>query len=1313
LRHALVATLIAAMVLTALPFSKRLTPPAQAMQSIRPCISSAGQIIQNCKLGGNYESEMENLVINDLLKLHKLPASDRARLLGWERDEIRAGILDRIIGYIRKPAAERSADEQAIVTALTNRVKERRVLAATKALEEFNKWLANCPYTPPPGFEPYYESCQLDLSKLFSGRTSPSFEQFQAYGAALAGSQLQTDPDAQRVMRETATRVAILIAAGATVGAGVIIGTAVFAAGLLPALGLLVFPFTATSTLAGAVSIAAPVAIVLLAVVIAVTRGIQVFEQEQIPTKLQQAKTNAENDTPNLAQIITTENGQREVFGEFLLATLPDFSATSGVPAAQTSDPKFEVSPSGLNSFTATPTLQYKDWDGNPHTLRMNGRWFVDQKGSEPERLTLSIEFLNSQGRKRLAARVGSEFLIADVSADKAAPIKSNELQYLNWNGEGYVAKIIDRPPTITAVNVTQPQLGGFAFPLQIATVADADDPAELLTVAGASPLSSNGITLSDITVEADGTVKARFSTSFSCPTSDVNAAFTLQVTDTHNQSALATVNVTVPANLAPALTYAPAQSLVVGGSTTIAPTSGPSDPDESVYKNFSYVTVGQPKITPLSPTAPPFAGAVTLWQDPGPIINPAPTGKIDISNAGPIGAYRVELPVTDGCGLTTVGAFTLNVTCLPVNLTAVVKDPTCYGASNGQITVNTSPNVAYLPLLPGAMLYSIDNGQSFSASNVFTGLAAGAYDVVVKDASRGCISAMQRVTLTQPTALGLTPNSLPTAQAGIAFSQSFTASGGSGAKTVSLQGALPAGVGFSQTANGATLAGAPTQTGAFPLTLTVTDQNNCTITRNVTLTVACPTVALAPETLPNAQPGANYSVNLSATPAGGNYTYALTNGAAPPGVTLQPNGLLTGKPTKPGVYNFRVTAAGFSGKCGGGRDYQLTVTACAAILLSPTTLPNGATGVAYSQNFSASPAGAYSFAVTIGALPPGLTLQPGGQLSGVPTLRGVYNFTVTATDAANCVGRRAYKLTIDAGAAGTQATARGVSGDYDGDGKTDFVLWRGETSEWLIVQSSDGELRTEQWSAAYDPHLDALAPGDYDGDGKFDLAVFRSADGHWRIKQSSDGQTVDKYWGTRADLPVPADYDGDGKTDIAVYGAALGAWLILRSSDGETRTVTWGTSRALFGDAPVPADYDGDGKADIAVYRTALGHWFIRQSSDGQVVAQRWGVGADMPVPADYDGDGKADIAVWRGADANCYIVRSSDRAVQTISAGASSLDDAPAPGDYDGDGKADLAVWRAGASEWLVKCSGDDSVLTKAHGQAGDLPALGRLKP
>jgi len=66
---------------------------------------------------------------------------------------------------------------------------------------------------------------------------------------------------------------------------------------------------------------------------------------------------------------------------------------------------------------------------------------------------------------------------------------------------------------------------------------------------------------------------------------------------------------------------------------------------------------------------------------------------------------------------------------------------------------------------------------------------------------------------------------------------------------------------------------------------------------------------------------------------------------------------------------------------------------------LSPDP-PPGQVGSAYSHTFTSStgtPAG--SFAVSAGALPPGLSLSDAGLLSGTPTARGEYHFTVSASN--------------------------------------------------------------------------------------------------------------------------------------------------------------------------------------------------------------------------------------------------------------------------------------------------------------------------
>ncbi|MDQ1159560.1 hypothetical protein QE385_003957 [Sphingomonas sp. SORGH_AS 950] len=114
------------------------------------------------------------------------------------------------------------------------------------------------------------------------------------------------------------------------------------------------------------------------------------------------------------------------------------------------------------------------------------------------------------------------------------------------------------------------------------------------------------------------------------------------------------------------------------------------------------------------------------------------------------------------------------------------------------------------------------------------------------------------------------------------------------------------------------------------------------------------------------------------------------------------------------GSDSFTYTATNASGT---SAPSTVTVTVTAPTLtLAPATLPNGTAGTAYSQALSTSGGTApYSYAVTAGALPAGLTLSSAGTLSGTPTASGTFNLTVTATDAQNFTATRAYTITVAA----------------------------------------------------------------------------------------------------------------------------------------------------------------------------------------------------------------------------------------------------------------------------------------------------------
>jgi hypothetical protein len=662
-------------------------------------------------------------------------------------------------------------------------------------------------------------------------------------------------------------------------------------------------------------------------------------------------------------------------------------------------------------------------------------------------------------------------------------------------------------------------------------------------------------------------------------------------------------------------------------------------------------------------------------------------------------GSFNFTVRAADANGCTSFQTYALTLVCNPLTLAPGSLPAGTVGAPYSATTLTASGGAA--PYSFSLSAGSLPAGLTLTAAGVLSGTPTqvGSFNFTVQATdAHGCAGTGSFTLVINCQSITVGPASLSAGSVGSAYAQTFTQTGGLAAPAFSLQGTLPAGLTF--TAATATLAGVPTQAGSFPLTIKATDANGCAGMQTYTLVLTCPAISLNPTTLPGGTVAAAYSQMLTASGGAGPYSFNLSAGALPNGLTLAANGTLSGTPLQAGAFTLTAQATDTHG-CTGTRAYTLNI-ACPAITVNPASLPVAVRHVAYpALSFTGSGGvGPYSFSLSAGALPAGLNLN-NGMLLGAATQSGSFDFTIRATDVAGCTGSRRYTLSV----------RRPARADFDGDGRTDLGIWRGPVGQWQVIASGSGQPQIIAWGRSTAPYFDVIVPGDYDGDGKADQAIWRGGDSIWYIRRSSDGQPILQLWGASYapyfDVPTPGDYDGDGKTDLAVFRPANGAWFIKKSSDDGYLIEAWGAA----GDTPVAADYDGDGKTDLAVWRAASGQWFIKRSTGGFEVIP-WGAGFapyfDVPVPADYDGDGKADLAIWRGADSIWYLRQSSDGqpVLQYWGANYAPYFDIPVPGDYDGDGKADIAVWRPTNGTWYVLRSSNGSSLIQTHGQQGDTP-------
>lgn len=151
---------------------------------------------------------------------------------------------------------------------------------------------------------------------------------------------------------------------------------------------------------------------------------------------------------------------------------------------------------------------------------------------------------------------------------------------------------------------------------------------------------------------------------------------------------------------------------------------------------------------------------------------------------------------------------------------------------------------------------------------------------------------------------------------------------------------------------------------------------------------------------LPTAVINVPYTATLTATGGVQPYTWSLASGTLPAGLSISTSGVISGTPTATGSTTVKIQVTDSQTPTAALATASKTITVNQPLAISTTSLTSGSVGVAYSASLTATGGvPPYTWSLTSGSLPAGLSLSTSGFITGTPTAQGTQTFTVQASD--------------------------------------------------------------------------------------------------------------------------------------------------------------------------------------------------------------------------------------------------------------------------------------------------------------------------
>ena len=374
---------------------------------------------------------------------------------------------------------------------------------------------------------------------------------------------------------------------------------------------------------------------------------------------------------------------------------------------------------------------------------------------------------------------------------------------------------------------------------------------------------------------------------------------------------------------------------------------------------------------------------------------------------------FSVRVQRSDGLAISEPRALAISVGAPPVFVTTAVLPSGTLSqayAFNLQFSGTTEP--VTWSIVSGTLPAGITlNTATGALSGIPTVLGTQNFSVRVQRSDGLATSEPRALAISVgPPPLLLAPESLSAGVVNSPYLVQLNPSGGVGNYVLAVaSGNLPPGVTFDPGSR--RLSGTPTQVGVFSFVVRLTSGGDL-LEQGYTITIRPEPLRLLTEVLPDGYQGETYQVNLAAMGGVTPYAYSISAGTLPPGVALNPAGVIVGQPGGSGLFNLTVAVRDAEGETV-SRPFALTIHPT-LLLTGPSPLPLATQGESYAANLTSSGGRTpYSYSLAGGVLPQGITLTAAGAVTGTPSQSGEFVFTALVTDANGRTSQRAIELQV------------------------------------------------------------------------------------------------------------------------------------------------------------------------------------------------------------------------------------------------------------------------------------------------------------